>query len=344
MKLKYYSSHTVKIESCAGIYRFGFNGQEKDNEIAGRGNSMTAQFWKYDTRLGRRSNLDPFDQIGISNYAVNGLNPIYYNDPLGDKKKSYKHSLSAFISSLFTGGGGKIHTDKHGNYVADDKEKKGKKKGRKSKYTVTASDCGSCGSENFSAESAEDAKKAFKKEKKKVYAEYSTYMSMVNSYRKLNGGNQYYDFSESDDISIPSSQARKNFLNNHLMLGFLGSFGAPQATALAVVRIPPKGYLGKLSKYISKQKQARHLKGTAPAGKGYLNSIDDAQHILDAVRKGEAQFQGMTKTGHAVFKYNNVTGTNVNLGGGVLGQPTNTFMIKGTVNPTVVPMRPGFIP
>ena len=45
---------------------------------------MTALFWEYDTRTARRWNLDPVDQISISNYAVNGLNPILYSDPEGD--------------------------------------------------------------------------------------------------------------------------------------------------------------------------------------------------------------------------------------------------------------------
>jgi hypothetical protein len=40
-------------------YRFGFNTQEKTNEIAGPGNHNTATFWEYDTRLGRRWNQDP---------------------------------------------------------------------------------------------------------------------------------------------------------------------------------------------------------------------------------------------------------------------------------------------
>ncbi len=67
-----------------GDYRFGFNGQEKDNEIAGIGNHNTALFWEYDTRLGRRWNLDPVDQINISNYACFGNNPILMTDELGD--------------------------------------------------------------------------------------------------------------------------------------------------------------------------------------------------------------------------------------------------------------------
>jgi hypothetical protein len=65
-------------------YRFGFNGQEKDNEIAGVGNHNTALFWEYDTRLGRRWNLDPKPQISISDYAVNYNNPIQHCDPNGD--------------------------------------------------------------------------------------------------------------------------------------------------------------------------------------------------------------------------------------------------------------------
>ncbi len=68
----------------SGNYRFGYQGQEKTDEISGSGNHNTALFWEYDSRLTRRWNLDPVDQVNISNYAVNGLNPILYNDPDGD--------------------------------------------------------------------------------------------------------------------------------------------------------------------------------------------------------------------------------------------------------------------
>jgi len=65
-------------------YRFGFNGQEKDDEVSGIGNMNTAEFWEYDTRLGRRWNLDPKPQISISDYACFNNNPIWHNDILGD--------------------------------------------------------------------------------------------------------------------------------------------------------------------------------------------------------------------------------------------------------------------
>ena len=55
------------------------------DEISGTGNHTTALFWEYDTRLGRRWNLDPKPQVFISDYAVLGNNPIINTDILGDK-------------------------------------------------------------------------------------------------------------------------------------------------------------------------------------------------------------------------------------------------------------------
>lgn len=66
-------------------YRFGFNGQMKDNEVYGEGNSYTAEYWQYDPRLGRRWNIDPKPQISISDYATFRNSPILYNDVKGDK-------------------------------------------------------------------------------------------------------------------------------------------------------------------------------------------------------------------------------------------------------------------
>ncbi|MFY0255164.1 hypothetical protein ACDQ55_14545 [Chitinophaga sp. 30R24] len=67
-----------------GGYRYGFNGQEKSDEIKGEGNSYTAEFWEYDPRIGRRWNLDPKPLVDISQYAAFSNNPILITDPLGD--------------------------------------------------------------------------------------------------------------------------------------------------------------------------------------------------------------------------------------------------------------------
>ncbi|MCG9880147.1 MAG: hypothetical protein MH472_06060 [Bacteroidia bacterium] len=71
----------------ANEYRFGFNGQEKDDEVAGVGNIMTAEFWEYDCRLGRRWNLDPVPDLSMSGYLCFANNPIFYKDVLGNTWK-----------------------------------------------------------------------------------------------------------------------------------------------------------------------------------------------------------------------------------------------------------------
>ena len=64
--------------------RFGFQGQEMDNEINGsKGTSYTAMFWQYDSRLGRRWNVDPVIKYHESPYASIANNPIWLIDPNG---------------------------------------------------------------------------------------------------------------------------------------------------------------------------------------------------------------------------------------------------------------------
>lgn len=66
-------------------YRYGFNGQEKDDEVTGNeGTSYTAMFWEYDARLGRRWNIDPVLKQWESPYATFHNNPIGITDHNGD--------------------------------------------------------------------------------------------------------------------------------------------------------------------------------------------------------------------------------------------------------------------
>jgi hypothetical protein len=58
------------------------------------------------------------------------------------------------------------------------------------------------------------------------------------------------------------------------------------------------------------------------------------------IRASEGTYLGTSSQGHLVYRFNGVTGTNVNVGAGITGQPTNVFMIKGTVSPSVVPTNP----
>jgi RHS repeat-associated protein len=75
-----------------GNYRYGFNGQEQDNEVAGTGNVMTAEFWEYDTRLGKRWNIDPMsaEKPWMSPYHAFSNNPILNVDPNGAWDSDFK--------------------------------------------------------------------------------------------------------------------------------------------------------------------------------------------------------------------------------------------------------------
>ena len=65
-------------------YKYGFNTQEQDDEVYGNGNLNTALFWAYDTRLGRRWNIDEKIKPFISGYNCFSNNPIIRVDPKGN--------------------------------------------------------------------------------------------------------------------------------------------------------------------------------------------------------------------------------------------------------------------
>ncbi|MNT97783.1 hypothetical protein D3C72_2401820 [compost metagenome] len=68
----------------------------------------------------------------------------------------------------------------------------------------------------------------------------------------------------------------------------------------------------------------------------------DAQKVLDAYHGGQVTILGKNAQGFPVVKFEGVTGTNVNIGVGIIQQPTNIFIIKGTKSPSVVPANPNW--
>ena len=70
-------------------YRYGFNKQEQDDEVYGNGNLNTAEFWEYDTRLGRRWNVDPVMKYDQSGYNAFANNPIWIIDINGADSTVY---------------------------------------------------------------------------------------------------------------------------------------------------------------------------------------------------------------------------------------------------------------
>jgi RHS repeat-associated protein len=84
-------------------YRYGFNGMEQDDEVSGEGNSYTAEFWQYDSRLGRRFNVDPRPNFSVSMYACFANNPVLFIDPYGDsiKYKGWRDIANVAIARIF---------------------------------------------------------------------------------------------------------------------------------------------------------------------------------------------------------------------------------------------------
>ncbi len=84
----------------AANYRYGFNGQEKDNEISGEGNAYTAEFWEYDSRIGRRWNVDPVVKPWESPYVAFNNNPNIMIDPDGRDGTPYKIKKGNNLSKI----------------------------------------------------------------------------------------------------------------------------------------------------------------------------------------------------------------------------------------------------
>ena len=82
-------------------YPAGMNGQHKDDEIFE--GAYTAEFWEYDSRLGRRWNLDPKPFVGMSDYACFLNNPVLLADPNGDivKYDKFRDRVNAFFGRAF---------------------------------------------------------------------------------------------------------------------------------------------------------------------------------------------------------------------------------------------------
>jgi RHS repeat-associated protein len=59
----------VRSQAMYSDYRYGFQGQEKDNEIKGKGNSVNYKYRMHDPRLGRFFAVDPL----ASSYPHNSV-------------------------------------------------------------------------------------------------------------------------------------------------------------------------------------------------------------------------------------------------------------------------------
>lgn len=84
-----------KYEILGRSYRYSINGQEKEAEL--NENITTALYWEYDSRIGRRWNIDPVFKVSESTYATFSNNPVIYIDP--DGNTDYYNSKGIWIGT-----------------------------------------------------------------------------------------------------------------------------------------------------------------------------------------------------------------------------------------------------
>ena len=85
--------------STGSGYKYSINGQEKEIEL--NENITTAEFWEYDSRIGRRWNLDPKPNVSLSLYSCFAGNPVSYNDAFGDTTKIFNAITGAYIRTIY---------------------------------------------------------------------------------------------------------------------------------------------------------------------------------------------------------------------------------------------------
>ena len=75
------TSFITQCETKESNYSRQFQGQEREREITS--GTYSAEFWMYESRLGRRWNIDPVFKEYESPYAAFANNPIWFVDPNG---------------------------------------------------------------------------------------------------------------------------------------------------------------------------------------------------------------------------------------------------------------------
>ena len=119
---------SYREESIAVTYRYGFQGQEKDDEIKGDGNSINYKYRMHDARIGRFLSIDPLtpNYPHYTPYSFSGNKVIAFVELEGLEEVSI-HSTS--FAPFYSFGGGyygdgnnrsygdkDVHDDRYGYY------------------------------------------------------------------------------------------------------------------------------------------------------------------------------------------------------------------------------------
>ena len=90
-----------KFTQVGKEYRYSINGQEKEKEL--NENITTALYWEYDSRIGRRWNVDPVIKEEESPYSTFGGNPVWFKDPFGNDTTRYYNNSGSLLMLVGNG-------------------------------------------------------------------------------------------------------------------------------------------------------------------------------------------------------------------------------------------------
>ena len=115
-------SHTFL--NNAGSYRYGFQGQEKDDEVKGEGNSYDFGARIYDPRVGRWLSRDAYEAKypAFTPYNFVANNPLIFVDPDGNKIRPLNEETEKIIDnmvSILNKAGAYIEIDKNGTFFVN---------------------------------------------------------------------------------------------------------------------------------------------------------------------------------------------------------------------------------
>ncbi|WP_459926617.1 RHS repeat domain-containing protein [Flavobacterium covae] len=119
--MKYYpfGSLVPNRHGSSASYRYGFQGQEKDDEIKGEGNSLNYTFRMHDPRLGRFFAVDPlapkypfYSPYQFSGNRVIDMVELEGLEPAEPDQKEYKNLTTAIDSPFRWSGGDEAYSDK----------------------------------------------------------------------------------------------------------------------------------------------------------------------------------------------------------------------------------------
>ena len=354
-------------------YRYGFQGQEKDDEVKGEGNSLNYKFRMHDPRIGRFFTPDPLEPIYshnspyafsenrlIDGYELEGLEVTLLNgqtgpfsadhpDALGNQP-SKKPTLYKFELTITLGTDAK---------TTEERRIQAQSKG--SFYNINLGNNSS--TINYSGVSevgtiegpGANNERIFSATIKVPYASSLATLNIVR-YKSFNAKS-----STIDGLYDPANWTYIDKRSN--LEKYAGTFFSGISDGMNVGLIsnmfslynykPLPNISNKLSYKNSKTfgvgqqgKMGRHLEGhpeNIGTGKGYFKNIDQAQNVLKAYHNGNAVVIQTVNSNTVRVYYPSATGYHRNasmIRNNKPAEVTNFFEITGTTSAKIVPLNP----